>query len=150
MSDSPTFAPVPYSPQTSIVEAHTFSELTPVNAVNHAPVAVNDSVTVNSGDTVTVPRPGVLGNDTDPDGDALRAILVTGPAHGTLTLNLNGSYTYVPNAGYQGSDSFTYRPSDGLLQSASAATTSPRIQFSRRTCDGNALAISHLVWKLEQ
>src|SRR5438132_10924308 len=52
VADSPWFDITPFAPQSSIVEAHTFSELTPVNAVNHAPVAVNDSVTVNSGDTV--------------------------------------------------------------------------------------------------
>src|SRR5207245_4190218 len=64
-------------------------------------------------------------NDTDANGDALRAVLVTGPSHGTLTLNLNGSYTYTPNAGYTGPDSFTYQASDGLLPSntATAAAT---------------------------
>ena len=45
--------------------------------------------------------PGVLANDTDPDGDPLTAVLVTGPSHGTLTLNANGSFTYTPAANYQ-------------------------------------------------
>jgi hypothetical protein len=47
-------------------------------------------------------------NDTDADGDTLTAILGTGPANGTLTLNANGSFTYTPNANFNGPDSFTY------------------------------------------
>ena len=64
---------------------------------------------------LTVPAPGVLGNDSDPDGDPLTAVLVTGPSHGSLTLNANGSFSYTPAADFAGSDSFTYRASDGTL-----------------------------------
>ncbi len=60
---------------------------------------------------------GVLLNDSDPDGDPLTAVLVTGPAHGTLTLNADGSFTYTPSANFVGVDSFTYRASDGTLTS---------------------------------
>ena len=42
---------------------------------------------------------------------------MTQPAHGPLTLNANGSFTYTPTANYNGADSFTYRASDGSLQS---------------------------------
>ena len=55
----------------------------------------------------------MLANDTDVDGDALTAVLVTGPAHGTLTLNADGSFTYTPDANYNGADSFTYSANDG-------------------------------------
>jgi VCBS repeat-containing protein len=130
VTDSPSFSADPFAPQASIVEVHTFSELTPVPTPNAAPVAVNDSASVVSGSTLSVARPGVLGNDTDANHDALRAILVTGPSHGTLTLNLNGSYTYVPNAGYTGPDSFTYHASDGLLQSTTAMTTVTVVPFT--------------------
>src|SRR5207249_501527 len=51
--------------------------------------------------------------DTDVDGDTLTAVLVTGPTHGTLSLSANGSFTYTPAANYNGSDSFTYKASDG-------------------------------------
>ena len=60
----------------------------------------------------------MLGNDTDIDGQPLTAMLVSGPAHGTLTLNANGSYSYQPAPNYSGPDSFTYRASDGTATSA--------------------------------
>jgi VCBS repeat-containing protein len=65
-----------------------------------------------------VTAPGLLANDTDIDSATLTALLVTGPAHGTLQLNANGSFTYTPNADYNGPDSFTYKASDGALASA--------------------------------
>ena len=55
----------------------------------------------------------MLANDTDMDGDALTAVLVSGPAHGTLTLNPDGSFTYTPAANYNGADTFTYKANDG-------------------------------------
>lgn len=60
---------------------------------------------------------GVLGNDTDADGDPLSAILVTGPSHGTLSLNADGTFSYTPEADYNGTDGFTYRASDGAGES---------------------------------
>ena len=59
----------------------------------------------------------MLTNDTDVDGDALNAILVSGPAHGSLTLNADGSFTYTPAANYNGPDSFTYKANDGQADS---------------------------------
>ena len=59
----------------------------------------------------------MLANDTDVDGDALTAILVSGPAHGSLTLNADGSFTYTPAANYNGPDSFTYKANDGQADS---------------------------------
>ena len=88
-----------------------------VNAVNDAPVAVNDAYSVNEDTTLSVVAPGVLGNDTDVDGDPLTAALVSGPAHGILTLNGDGSFTYTPNANFNGSDSFTYKANDGKADS---------------------------------
>ena len=59
----------------------------------------------------------MLANDTDADGDTLTAVLVTGPSHGSLTLNANGSFTYTPAADFTGSDSFTYKANDGTADS---------------------------------
>ena len=92
-----------------------------VTAVNDAPVAVNDSYSTNEDTPLTIAAPGVLGNDTDVDSATLTAALVTsGPAHGTLTLNADGSFTYTPAANFNGSDSFTYTASDGSLDSTVA------------------------------
>ena len=66
---------------------------------------------------------GVLGNDSDADGDILTAILVSGTSDGTLALNPNGTFTYTPNAGYYGQDSFTYEDSDGARLSNIATAT---------------------------
>jgi uncharacterized delta-60 repeat protein len=60
---------------------------------------------------------GVLFNDTDPDNDSLTAHLVTGPSHGNVTLNTDGSFTYTPVANYGGNDSFTYKANDGQYDS---------------------------------
>ena len=56
---------------------------------------------------------GVLSNDSDLEGDSLTATLINDVSNGTLTLNSNGSFTYVPNNGFKGSDSFTYSTHDG-------------------------------------
>ncbi len=66
---------------------------------------------------------GVLANDTDPEHDAMTAVLVDGPAHGALTLALNGSFTYTPETGYVGLDSFTYTANDAGGPSAAATVT---------------------------
>jgi len=63
-----------------------------ITAVNDAPVAVNDNYTTAEDTTLNVAAPGVLANDSDVDGDTLSAILVSQPAHGSLTLNSNGSF----------------------------------------------------------
>src|SRR6185295_322478 len=94
-----------------------------VTAVNDAPVASNNTYTKNEDTTLSVAAPGVLGNDSDVDGDPLTAVLVSGPAHGTLTLNANGSFTFVPAANFNGVDSFTYRANDGKV-SSNVATVS--------------------------
>lgn len=87
-----------------------------VNPINDAPVAVNDSATT---DEDTPATGNVLGNDTDVDNVRadLTATKVTEPAHGTLALVPGGSFTYTPDANYHGSDSFTYKVSDGALNS---------------------------------
>jgi VCBS repeat-containing protein len=66
---------------------------------------------------------GVLANDVDHVGNPLAALLVSGPAHGKLTLNSNGTFSYSPNLGFTGTDSFTYEASDGYLTSNSATVT---------------------------
>jgi VCBS repeat-containing protein len=82
-------------------------------AVNTAPVTLDDAYNTNEDTVLNIAAPGVLTNDTDPDGDPLTATLLTGPAHGTLAVNADGSFTYTPNKDYNGPDSFTYQADDG-------------------------------------
>jgi VCBS repeat-containing protein len=99
-----------------------------VNAVNDPPVAIADSYSTNEDKLLTVSAPGVLSNDTDPDqgttlSTARSASIVTNPAHGTLTLNSDGSFTYQPDQEYSGSDSFTYKANDGTTDSNTATVS---------------------------
>lgn len=93
------------------------------SAVNAAPVAVKNSYVTSAGTRLTVAAPGVLGNDTDADGDALSAVLVGRVSHGTLSLASSGSFTYTPDAGFSGSDAFTYQAYDGVAYSNTVTVT---------------------------
>ncbi len=86
-----------------------------VIAVNDAPVTVAENYSTNAGAVLSVAASGVLANDSDIEFDPLTAVLTTGPANGTLTLNADGSLTYTPDAGFFGVDSFFYQASDGAL-----------------------------------
>src|SRR5207247_279090 len=94
-----------------------------ITGVNDAPVAVNDSYSTAEDTTLNVAAPGVLANDSDVDGDTLSAVLVSQPTHGSLTLNSNGSFSYVPAANYNGADSFTYKANDGQADSRIATVS---------------------------
>jgi hypothetical protein len=91
-----------------------------VTAISTTPVANNDSYSVVEGTPLVVAAPGVLANDTGGNGP-LTATKVTGPANGTLALNSDGSFTYTPNSGFTGTDTFTYTATDG--QSVSSPAT---------------------------
>src|SRR6185436_5937446 len=67
--------------------------------------------------------PTLLANDTDVDLNPLTAVLVTDAAHGAVTVNANGSFSYTPAANYGGPDSFTYKANDGSLDSNVATVT---------------------------
>src|SRR5688500_13766349 len=94
-----------------------------VRPVNDAPVAVNDSYTVAEDTVLTVSVAGVLANDSDVENDALSAILVSEPGHGSLGLNADGSFSYTPAANFNGADSFTYKANDGALDSVVATVS---------------------------
>ena len=89
-------------------------------AVNDAPFARSDAYATDEDVALSVPAPGVLGNDTDVEGSALTAVLVAGPAMGTVALGADGSFSYAPALNANGADSFTYVAHDGELASAPA------------------------------
>jgi len=96
-----------------------------VEAVNDAPVAVDDKYSVNEDETLDVDADwGVLANDSDVDNDdELSVAVVKHPAHGSLTLLGDGSFTYVPEQGFVGTDTFTYTANDGELDSEAATVS---------------------------
>jgi VCBS repeat-containing protein len=85
--------------------------------------AVGESSSTNEDVPLTIVGAGVLTNDTDVENNPLTAILVSGPSHGTLTLNASGSFTYTPAANFNGTDSFTYKANDGTADSNIATVT---------------------------
>jgi Bacterial Ig domain len=95
-----------------------------VAPVNDPPVATGDDAGASLvGATVTQNAPGVLGNDTDVDSVTLTAVLDQDVSHGTLTLNPDGGFSYTPEPGYTGPDSFQYHAFDGSASSSPVTVT---------------------------
>ncbi len=89
---------------------------------NRPPLAVDDIYVVDEDQPLAVGTANsLLTNDIDDDGDNLTAIVDTEPANGELALNENGSFIYVPNTDFYGTDTFTYRAAD-FRESDLAAT----------------------------
>jgi gliding motility-associated-like protein len=84
----------------------------PASVINHTPVinqlVINDTITSGSGSL----NINILGNVTDPDNDTLTVSIVDGPAHGTITINKDGSVTYTPNSNFSGTDTIVYNVCD--------------------------------------
>ncbi len=111
-----------YGPSDPTVDTNVATVTITVTPVNDAPVARADAFTTPEDTPLSLAAPGVLAGDTDVD-SALTAELVSGPAHGTVSLNPDGSFVYTPAGNYNGPDAFTYRASDGALASAPAVVT---------------------------
>ena len=91
--------------------------------INDPPDAAADSYSTLQNQTLSVTAPGVLDNDTDVEGTTLTAIKETDPLSGTLILSSNGAFSYIPNSGFTGTDTFTYRANDGLSSSIATVVT---------------------------
>ena len=95
-----------------------------VTPVNDPPVAQPDAYPVNEGGTLTLTSTaGVLNNDSDPEASTLTSVLVTSVSHGTLTLNTDGSFTYVHDGSETITDSFTYKVNDGTTDGNTVTVT---------------------------
>ncbi len=92
-----------------------------VGASSAGAVANNDSYTTSMNTTLTISASqGVMANDT---GNKYGAYVAQSTTSGSLSLNTNGSFTYTPNTGFVGSDSFTYQVYDGSTMSNTATVT---------------------------
>ena len=94
-----------------------------VSGTAGTPVANADAYTATAGVLLAPAAPGLLGNDTSPSGLPLTAQLVTPPTFGLLSLAANGTFTYSTKVLAAGTDSFTYRASDGATASGPATVT---------------------------
>jgi uncharacterized repeat protein (TIGR01451 family) len=92
-------------------------------AANAPPVATDDTFVGAEDTQITIAPPGVLANDTDANGDSLTAVLVDDVQHGTLQLSANGTFTYLPDLNFTGTDTFTYVADDGADVSNTATVT---------------------------
>ncbi len=113
-----------------------------ITVINNLPGAADDAVTTNQNQPV---GGNVLNNDIDLDGDTLTVVLNgVSPQNGQLTLNEDGTFTYTPNTGYVGGDSFKYIISDGfnsalgtvmiLVGSIAAAPLPEEVEFVISGC----------------
>jgi hypothetical protein len=122
------------------------SDSATLTVLNHPPVAANDTYGVESNHTLSVSAPGVLGNDRDGDNDPLTASLVSGVAHGTLTLKSDGSFNYTPQPDYAGQDTFTYSIADGFGGSDTAVVAINIHAVNRPPDCSSAFASPISVW----
>ncbi len=87
----------------------TYTVIITVEPVNDPPVSSGTSISVTEGTSISGSLPPAL----DPEGQPIAYGLGTGPQHGTVTINPDGTYTYTPATGYSGADSFSFTVSDG-------------------------------------
>ena len=90
-----------------------------VTDVNEPPVALSDTAGTDEDTAIVIP---VLTNDDDPEGQPLTVSSLTRPDNGTATVEADHTITYTPRPDFHGTDTFTYRASDGVRDSAAAAT----------------------------
>ena len=91
---------------------------------NTSPLALDDSYAGFTDEELNVSvEAGILANDSDADGDTFVARLVDDVSSGTLLFNVDGSFTYTPESGFIGTDSFSYVASDGTSDSGVATVT---------------------------
>ena len=117
---SVTFA---YQADDGLVRSNTATVTLTIAAVDDPPTAQADSYTTAEDTPLSIDGNGVLGNDSDPEGAPLTAVLVRAVSNGTLQLDAAGSFVYTPPANFNGTTSFTYRARDGSLDSAPATVT---------------------------
>ncbi|MBR8830243.1 MAG: hypothetical protein N5P05_002904 [Chroococcopsis gigantea SAG 12.99] len=96
-----------------------------VNAANSAPIAVDDIAITDQDKAITIAIASLLANDSDPEGDPISLLSITGGNNGTAVLDGNGNIIFTPNAGYAGLADFQYTIADskGATATATVAVT---------------------------
>ncbi|MBU0595009.1 MAG: retention module-containing protein, partial [Gammaproteobacteria bacterium] len=104
-----------------------------VASVNDEPLARNDLGSMKQDTPLSFSAGTLLGNDSDPDGDALTITSADGGVHGQVVLNGDGSITFIPEAGYYGPASFNYSITDGHGGTSTATVNLTVDQTSKTT-----------------
>ena len=131
-----------YTPNPGFVGVDTFTYLAvglppfaigtvTVTVTNDTPVANNDTYAATEDVTLNIGAgAGVLANDTDAHPLTASFAAGSGPANGALTLNADGSFSYIPNPGFSGSDTFQYRAIDNQAPPAQSALATVTINVA--------------------
>lgn len=122
------------------------------SGVNGPPLGVSDAIQVPSmpeglAALLIGPNGSVLDNDIDPEGDPIVAILQSGPSHGALSIASNGTFTYTPDPGYRGRDSFTYTAFDFTQESTPTAVMIIVGESGDFDADGDTDGADFLAWQ---
>ena len=115
---------------------------------NTAPAPQDDALSTLPDTQLVISTEDLLGNDEDANGDTLSIVSVGPAANGTLTDNGDGTWTYQPNAGYTGADSFSYTVSDGTDTSDATVTLTVAAEAQAISDDFSAATLDS-VWRIE-
>jgi uncharacterized repeat protein (TIGR01451 family) len=104
-------------------------------SIHASPTANNDTynwIGNTTLDSAAMGLPGLFSNDTAPLGEAINLVSHTNPAHGSVTINADGSFVYTPNANttHVTSDSFTYTINNNASPSISGATSTATVTIN--------------------
>jgi hypothetical protein len=91
--------------------------------LNQIPVALSETFVTSQSEAITIAPAQLLANDIDLDGGILTVVIVSGTAHGTLTVRVDGTIIYSPDGDFSGTDSFQYSVFDGAEMSIPATVT---------------------------
>ena len=121
-----------------------------MNVRSVPPNAINDAYSVAPGLFLNQAAPGVLSNDTDPSGNPLALDSVTQPTHGSLVAYTDGSFTYISDPGYLGTDTWTYQMTNGFTRATATVTmtVAPSLGGSDAPAAGSGEAVSGSLPKL--
>ena len=108
-----------YTPNDGIADGSAVTVTVNITAINDMPVGVAESVTTNEDTQITI---DVLANDTDVDTNPLTITNLSTPSNGTVSI-VDGKVVYIPNANYNGTDTFTYTPNDGTVDGSAITVT---------------------------
>ena len=90
---------------------------------NLAPTSLDDAYDTTTNTNLSISANGVLANDTDANGNKMYAVLVSNPSNGVVKMSPDGSFEYKPNPEFSGTDSFTYKATNGTLAGNLATVT---------------------------